>query len=459
MHWLTVVLIFLLVFLSVAFAIICAIMFSNRPTEINELAGEPALGELRIGHSQGEYVPRLHIPSNLSENEQRINSMTVPELEQELLRIVQGEDHSLSTMEEDDDEESQEGDERAVRLLSTVTNTSRGVPRTVESAANGEGRGIVICAGGFTYGTCAYILLRGLREQGCDLPVEIWHKNDEMSAEMQNMFESFQDVEVRNIEQVASLSIGSPFAMKPLSVYYSKFQQVLLLDADNITVDNPIHLFDLLHEDTPAVFWPDYWPIDRNASCWNILTDDQKDRMTYIFTQDSGQLLVDKKYCLNALSLCCKINVQLHSQLKRLFPKPFNEGDRDTWHFSWLATDTPFRMISQRAGGAGTRIDNGEYIGNTIVQYDINGTPVFLHKRVAKWATQTSKPQWNETIRFIGSRGRVDRWTFDFSGATTKNLFIEEFGDIEERCWNSLNEIRKMGWYEEQFEKQLLDIK
>ena len=42
-----------------------------------------------------------------------------------------------------------------------------------------KGRGITICAGGFTYFTNAWVLIRMLRKLGCELPVQFWYYGDE----------------------------------------------------------------------------------------------------------------------------------------------------------------------------------------------------------------------------------------------------------------------------------------
>lgn len=41
-----------------------------------------------------------------------------------------------------------------------------------------EGRGIVTVAGGKKYSPCAWVLLRMLREAGCQLPIQCWFLGD-----------------------------------------------------------------------------------------------------------------------------------------------------------------------------------------------------------------------------------------------------------------------------------------
>jgi alpha 1,2-mannosyltransferase len=463
MNWLTLLLILFVAMMGILVVGLFVYMLSYKTSEVDQIAGEPPFGQLRL-HSNNQ-EPMVSVPMDMSAYEQKLNNMSSQELHQELLRMISdenGSDESVTNnnsenvhVDDDDALNASSRNARALQLLDTVRNTTiQPVGVTV-----GEGRGIVICAGGFEYGTSAFVLLKLMREQGCILPVEIWHRNDEMSEEMKELFENL-NADVRNIDQVASFTFQNRYAIKPLALYHSKFEQVLLIDADNVTVKDPTYLFDMLTLDQPAIFWPDYWTLDRNARCFKVLTEEQITKMTYAWTQESGQILVDKKYCMHALMLCVKINVQLYSQFARLFPEPFNHGDKDTWHFSWLSTSTNFHMIKQRAGGAGTRDGTGQYIGTTIVQYDEYSEPIFLHKCWAKWALQTAIPQWTDIMRFLNpSRGRVNQWTHVFEdGPIVREQFTEIFGGLEESCWEKLREIRDLSWYKLQFAKELIDI-
>jgi len=461
MHWGIVILTVFLVALLLSLLVLIAVMFTNHPSDLEDLSADVDFAEIRAGHSQGGYNlvgGELTVEGDGSASGTLVGStFDTGALELELRGILAG----------GVDGAGEEGDvpQRAGRLLSAVTHSTQRSLMRGPNASAGDGDGVVVCAGGFKYGTCAYVLLRELRAAGCHLPVEVWHFNDEMSDEMKGAFEALGggdcgDVTVRNIEQVASINIHGRFAVKPLAVFYSAFRRVLLLDADMVPVADPTPLFEHLSDSAPALFWPDHWHLDRKAKCWETLSDVQQERMTFAFSQDGGQVLLDKRHCTNALNLCCKINVQLHAHLGRLFPKPMNESDNDTWTFSWLATDTPFGMISHRAGGAGARDDSGQYVGSTLVQHAPDGQAAFLHTRGAKWAMQTERPQWTDVYKFMNkSRGHVHRWTSRFeNGPVTRQLFSEAFGDLEDRCWEYLNDIRGREWYRTQYTKQMQDI-
>ena len=44
-----------------------------------------------------------------------------------------------------------------------------------------SGKGIVFCAGGLSYFSCAWISINRLRRIGCNLPIEVWFLGTELS--------------------------------------------------------------------------------------------------------------------------------------------------------------------------------------------------------------------------------------------------------------------------------------
>jgi alpha 1,2-mannosyltransferase len=403
----------------------------------------------------GQIHSRLRRPQQLplealNAYQQMVYQMDDDQLQQELQRIIQATQNPEAPALNDT-----QRDTRAQEILQALVRNSQ----NVHNDPIGNGKGIVIVAGGYVHGTGALMLVKLIREHECQLPIEVWHRNDEMSEHMKEAFVEMQ-CEVRNIDQVASVAFNNVFAAKPLAVYHSAFRHVLLLDADNLCLRNPEYLFEYL-EQYPAVFWPDHWRLDRKALCWNVLTKDQLKSVDYGFAQDSGQLLVDKTHCMKALYLCGVMNIQLHSQFPRLLPKPLNFGDKDSWHFSWLATNTEFLMIPHRPGGAGRRDRTGQYFGNALVQMDNIGEPLFIHKMRQKWATEVNKPQWTDYLVFANSqRGYVDQWTHRFEdGPVNRQLFTQVFEDFEEVCWKQLNAIRNLNWYSQEFAAELKKLK
>ena len=109
-------------------------------------------------------------------------------------------------------------------------------------ASKFSGRGIVMCAGGVKYFTCAWVAINNLQSIGCKLPIELWYADHELSeeavTELQKIgvickkFNDFLYTELRG------------FSLKPLAIIHSQFKEILFLDADNNCLVAPDHLFE-----------------------------------------------------------------------------------------------------------------------------------------------------------------------------------------------------------------------
>jgi hypothetical protein len=136
-----------------------------------------------------------------------------------------------------------------------------------------DGRGIVICAGGARLFTCAWVTIALLRRQlACTLPIEVWHLGpEEMGPPMRGLLEELgahpiDAFEVAKRHQVERLG---GWELKPYAVMHSRFREVLLLDADNVSVRDPAFLFDRPeYRDTGTLFWPDIVRLSPGNQIW-----------------------------------------------------------------------------------------------------------------------------------------------------------------------------------------------
>ena len=116
------------------------------------------------------------------------------------------------------------------------------ISRLPQTARDWHGRGIVICAGGSRYFPCAWVCINMLRRQGCELPIELWHLNAaEINSAMRELVEPLgvtcvNAQEVRKIHPVRTLN---GWELKAFALLNSPFQEVLLLDADNVPAGRP----------------------------------------------------------------------------------------------------------------------------------------------------------------------------------------------------------------------------
>ena len=202
------------------------------------------------------------------------------------------------------------------------------------------GKGIVIPAGGVYYLTNAYINLHMLRDSGCQLPVEIWYiGTKEIVPAIMDQLTKMGAV-CKDITEHFSHSING-YEVKIHSIIASSFEEVMLLDADNVVFQNPEFLFDSPeYIKTGALFWPDIQGLKKNNLLWTVLDLPPQN----VHGQESGQLVINKKKCWAPLYLC------LHMNKKSQFYYQHVWGDKDTFQLSWKALGYPFHMMKHIPG-------------------------------------------------------------------------------------------------------------
>jgi alpha 1,2-mannosyltransferase len=338
-----------------------------------------------------------------------------------------------------------------------------------------QGAGVVMAIGkSQRYGIPALVTLRLLRMLGCRLPVEIWYSSArgespfvnglEAALRRMNRIGGSEDTSdeaplyFRDLDALVPLNrdLGgwaSLFAIKPLAVAYSKFAQVLYLDADAHPVRDPTYLFTVLSSRVlsgsnasrapSAIFWPDYWsmPVDHPAfSIFQVAPQSPRQRRE----QESSILLVDKTSTHHAwIPLLLSIMLNIRSD----YTYQYLHGDKDTFRFAWMALDSPFYRIETDPAAAGYWSEDGTFQGTTMVQHDPDGEPLVLHQNLEKLdictlARSGQRPSgriwdavqfdghanWTTGGRWIGPKSRIC-----FTGPHVKTIRIQDYlrGDYE----------------------------
>jgi hypothetical protein len=230
-------------------------------------------------------------------------------------------------------------------------------------------RGIVICAGGLGYFTCAWVGLHQLRRVGCTLPIQLWYLGRrEMNETMRALIEPLgvECVDALPLAQQFGLSRLTGWASKPFSIWHSPFRQVLFLDADNVPVRNPEFLFDSEpFAKHGAVFWPDYCRMPPDRSAWQAFGVPYRDEWEF----ESGQLLVDKSRCWRALELAHWFNQHDHFFYNHV------HGDKDTFRFAWHKLGLSYAMPPFPV----------QSLEGVMCQHDFDGQRLFQHRNSDKW--------------------------------------------------------------------------
>jgi alpha 1,2-mannosyltransferase len=235
----------------------------------------------------------------------------------------------------------------------------------------------------------AYASIRALRAVNCTLPVELWYIETEVGSGSGASL--LDDIPKKLQEEYGPLTLRSitdprvaGFNSKVYAITRTEFEHVLFLDADNVPVRDPTFLFESPEfVKTGAVFWPDFWHpahtifnINEESLLWELLGMPYTD----MFEQESGQLVIDKtrsSAALRMLSLFAFHDPSLFSRYK------LAHGDKDLFRLAWLKTKTPFHMVANPPGIAGT-VRDAKFCGMSMVQFDTDGEVLFLHRNAKK---------------------------------------------------------------------------
>jgi ADP-heptose:LPS heptosyltransferase len=252
----------------------------------------------------------------------------------------------------------------------------RAIPTLPPYPPDCRGRGIIICAGGATFFACAWVCIRMLRRWGCSLPVQVWHLgarelNPRMAAILEPWNVQCIDAELVRVRHPARQLGG--WQLKPYALLHSSFQEVLLLDADNVPLVDPEFLFaSAQFQETGAVLWPDFDQPDPPPAVWRFCGIPYRREPPV----ESGQVLVDKARCWRALALCSWFND--HSD----FFYHHVHGDKETFHLAFRKLDQPYAMPATpmlKLEGA-------------MCQHDFEGNRIFQHRFRDKWSlTHTNR--------------------------------------------------------------------
>ena len=251
-------------------------------------------------------------------------------------------------------------------------------------SANYSGRGIVICAGGLRYLGCAWVCIRMLRHVGCSLPIELWHLGPaEMDATLVQHFRRLNTVCVDGfvVQKKAPARILNGWELKAYAIIHSQFEEVLLIDADNVAVVNPEFLFDTpQYLKTGAIFWPDFGRLEPTRSIWAITGVSYRDEPEF----ESGQVIVHKKRSWKALQLTKWFNDYSDYFYHHI------HGDKETFHMAWRKLEQSYSMPARGIHA----------IHATMCQHDFDGRRIFQHRNMAKWDLVGKNPRihdfWHE---------------------------------------------------------------
>ncbi|GMM37428.1 hypothetical protein DASC09_047530 [Saccharomycopsis crataegensis] len=248
--------------------------------------------------------------------------------------------------------------------------------------------GIVYVGGGkFTW--FALLSIQNVRKTGSNLPIELFIPTEDeyeyvvceeilpkMNAKCVLMYEFLKDP-VDGSRQIFGNAEFKGFTYKSLALLLSSFENILLLDADNVPYYNP----DLLFISEPYtshkfILWPDYWQRSTSPFFYDIAGIDlfklneqeysSKDQIESRIplhklqgtipnpSTESGQLLISKSAHWDVLLLSLYYNIYGPKQYYHLFSQgAAGQGDKETFLAAATVLKSNFYQVTSKVSAIG----------------------------------------------------------------------------------------------------------
>ncbi|NLF73509.1 MAG: hypothetical protein GX575_31110, partial [Candidatus Anammoximicrobium sp.] len=126
------------------------------------------------------------------------------------------------------------------------------------------------------------------------------------------------------------------FESKPYAIQWSRFAEVLYLDADNVPVRDPTFLFETpQYGQSGAIFWPDYHRLSRERAAWRVFGNvPYRDEPEV----ESGQIVIDKARCWRALTFANWCGERSAFFFQHVY------GDKELFHLCWRKLGQEYAM-------------------------------------------------------------------------------------------------------------------
>lgn len=269
-------------------------------------------------------------------------------------------------------------------------------------------RGIVVAVNDFYADRFFTASIEHLRVNiKCELPIEIWYSGDELSEKTKNILGKFSNVSFHDIAEVLHVNrqVYRGWQIKPWIISLSRFDEVILMDADVFFFEDPESLFDHPgYKETGAFFFCDLRHLYPNnqqtlqrylnrrkfinslvphpSPCvpkdmheiWghNIPTNK---RPFVGDLQESGCIAMDKKKHELSMEYIIELNENRAVTYKYVW------GDKETFWMGCEMAGLPYHMNDQRAYGlesGGKKLYVTQFVGDKL--FYVQKAPFFLNQ-------------------------------------------------------------------------------
>jgi len=200
--------------------------------------------------------------------------------------------------------------------------------------------------------------------------------------------------------------------MKAVALFHSSFEEILMMDADNLPASDPTYLFNT--EEflaTGNLYWHDFstdphWIKPEFMALFGLTMQAGE------YELEAGQVVLDKRRCWLSLLVYQYMNTHFQYFYRRMY------GDKDTHRLAFKITGQPISVSKRHPESIGRFVASSvgpRFCGDTMLHLDAKGMPLFLHRTLSdfealpqgahKWRRAHSKPPltWqNATKSFVG---------------------------------------------------------
>lgn len=260
-------------------------------------------------------------------------------------------------------------EELAIALVPFIRNPAESNDRTplqsLRKSFEPGSRGIVIPAGQKNFRFACHLIANLRKTLHTSLPIEVAYSGDEdLPEKYRAYFESMGpditcfDV-TRAFEDDTIKLAGSGWAIKPFALLGSKFEQVLLIDADAVFLQDPEVIFDnhagfvetgtLLFHD--RLLWQgafkdrhQWWETElAHTTLSDTILKSKVYMEGYAEEGDSGVVAVDKSRLFVFIGLL-HICWQSTKDVREKYTYVHGHGEKESWWFGFELTATPYTM-------------------------------------------------------------------------------------------------------------------
>jgi alpha 1,2-mannosyltransferase len=318
-------------------------------------------------------------------------------------------------------------------------------------------RGLVSTVAG-TYLPVLVISLRMLRRTGSRMSVEVFLADDQdyEAYICQIVLPSLNANCVVLSDILDAVADGvelEKYQFKAFAIVFSSFEEVLFLDADSFSLEDPVTLFDNEpFTSRKMITWPDFWASSASSLYYTIVSQPVPSS-TLRQSTESGEMMISKRTHEDTLLLCAYYNYwgpdYFYPLLSQGAP---GEGDKETFVAAAAALNKPFYQVSEKTVALGHSTKDG-LAGSAMVQFDpvedfaliqkgewrINGStaarprPFFVHANFPKFnpATIFAKQEVNPVFKDDGK-------TYTRAWTLPEDVVRETGPDLERHFWEEI---------------------